>query len=217
MSNNPGWENYLRQYFRELPEVLITRSSMQHTGCIEFENSADLEVKVADLINKLDPAIIKNIERYDEEDDDFSDADNRSSDSDSGSDIMSDYGDDDDDGETFITAPVKKVFEDDDEIEDIELDFALDYDLKKNFADLTEDEARLLPLSFVLSDTDQYLVILKAFESNFKQTFNLPKINDKTLSIVADACAMSIDSSNKDNENHPVCRSIIEYAKFRNV
>lgn len=88
-----------------------------------------------------------------------------------------------------------------------------DSSLKQDFKTLNASE-RYLPLSFVLSPTEQWKIIEKAILSNFKRIDDLPKISDYHLSFAANVMTYAIQ---KGNVVPKAVYSIIEYANKRRV
>lgn len=91
-----------------------------------------------------------------------------------------------------------------------------------NYYDLEEEE-HLLPMTYIVSPIEQWLYILDACKSGFKVVQNLGKVNNKTLSLVADAAGMknerltAVDLDARQR-NALFCRNnVISYARQRNV
>jgi hypothetical protein len=189
--------------FKDIPGIRITRSSMQHTGCIEFgENVQQLvEERVQTLASYKDFSEFEFIDDVEgEESETESIASERSQ--------VSQYGDDD---EPSIRIISRNMAED---VEEIEFDRP-DEDFRKNFENLSSTERRLLPLTHVLSSTDQYRIIANALESNFRNTLNLPKVSDDILQISADMCALA--ANNTRNRVAVAAELLINYADKRRV
>lgn len=85
---------------------------------------------------------------------------------------------------------------------------------KPDFANLSEKEKMFLPLAYVLSQSAQWRIVLKAITSNFINVSDLPKVNDYVLEIVADSVAYSIS---KGNSPLPSAIAILKYAEKRGV
>lgn len=89
-----------------------------------------------------------------------------------------------------------------------------DETVRQDFDSLTDEERRLLPLSYVLSPADQWRVIHTALASNFRSTDGLPKVSDRALSNAADAIAYSIQLGNSVPN---AAYSLLQYASKRDV
>jgi hypothetical protein len=96
---------------------------------------------------------------------------------------------------------------------DLDIPDVDDETTRRDFSSLTERE-RYLPLSHVLSPTDQWRAIYTALESNFRRTDGLPKVSDNALASVADATVYSIESGNTVPN---AAYALLAYASKRNV
>lgn len=85
---------------------------------------------------------------------------------------------------------------------------------KPDFENLTEDERLLLPMSYVLSQSAQWRIILDAIMSNFTNISELPKVNDFTLDLIADSIMFSMTKGVKPS---PAAIALLRYAEKRHV
>lgn len=83
---------------------------------------------------------------------------------------------------------------------------------KPDFVNLTEEERRYLPLAYVLSQSAQWRIVLKALTSNFTNISELPKVNDYVLEVIADSIEYSIQKGVKPL---PSSVALLKYAERR--
>jgi hypothetical protein len=164
---------------------------------LEFDELFESETRLIDLLDVIEdlhdftrPVLIEKTsdDEFDTDDDD------------------SDNFDDDESNISYGSNPDVLILQESDYAdEEFEIEIQEDY-LKKNFKTLSEVEKRNLPLTFVLSLTDEYRVLYEAIQSKFTRSVNLERVSDDTLSLIADACALA-----------GVQPEIIEYAHQRGV
>lgn len=85
---------------------------------------------------------------------------------------------------------------------------------KPDFAHLSDQEKTFLPLAYILSQSTQWRIVLKAITSNFTIVSDLPKVNDYVLELIADSIAYSIS---KGISPLPSAIAILKYAEKRGV
>lgn len=83
-----------------------------------------------------------------------------------------------------------------------------------DFVNLTANEKKYLPLSFVISQAVQWKIILNCLSSNFNNIRELPKVSDTTLELIADSISYSISKGNKPL---PAAIGILKYAEKRHL
>lgn len=87
-------------------------------------------------------------------------------------------------------------------------------DTTPDFVNLSERELAYLPMSYVLSQTDQWRIVSNALSSKFVNKHELPRVSDYVIKLVADSISYSIS---KGNNPVSAAYAILKYAEKRGV
>ena len=87
-------------------------------------------------------------------------------------------------------------------------------DTTPDFANLSERELAYLPMSYVLSQTEQWRIVSNALASKFTNKHELPRVSDYVIKLIADSISYSIS---KGNNPVSAAYAILKYAEKRGV